>query len=757
MRSVLVLFLAGLVVRAGSGNVAGRLEEIAELRRSKPADAERRLLDALSDRDWEVVDRAAEALGELGGPASLDPLVSLALHGPVRRIRLAAAASLARIDREGAAARLAKRLRGKTALAACDALELVPHPVAAKDLERLLRNKDGALREASLAALGALGDAGRVDSFAKYLTDPDIRVRAAAVGALVRTGTKRAVGPLREGLKAASMTSVMERRHIAGIRQILAGLKYRAARDFAATMCTRSMGSAGNAAAEARLARLFGSLGRKSEPVGPGKEYLRVLTGVGLSHGDPEVRAASVAALGRIGRDESFEKVAGVAQGDPSARVRFHAMRAGVAIRPKRAEALVIARLQYDKDPMVREEAAVLCYRQRYLRAGPLIRALRDSAWEVSVSAAVSLGKLHLSESVAPLRAMYGEKDWRRRGGAVAGLGWCKQKGAVSYLIDALRDKEPAVAATAREFLRHLSGERLEGTPKLWRRWWTTQEKVFVFRDRDKEAREKKKYGYATQPRKVYEDLDIVVLQTRRGGDNIQLLLDEYDIEHRIVRAASIAKVGLHPFALFVANCPGEINDKDAERLQWFVRAGGYLFASCWALTHTVQRCFPDVVRKLETRAQVLDVVEAARCPSHSPFIEGVFDGVTKPYYMLEGSHLIEVLDPERFEVLIDSPECATRWGDGNLAGWFTIGHGTILDSANHFDLQGMARAKVKSEKDRMAFAMDHLGYDYAELRKLAAERVFSRQPTAVKKTRDLSIFRFITTFVREKRIADEE
>jgi hypothetical protein len=120
------------------------------------------------------------------------------------------------------------------------------------------------------------------------------------------------------------------------------------------------------------------------------------------------------------------------------------------------------------------------------------------------------------------------------------------------------------------------------------------------------------------------------------------------------------------------------------------------------------------------------------------------------------GSHLIRVLDPERFEVLIDSPQAASIWGDGNLAGWFTVGHGTILDSANHFDLQGMKNARLKTEKDRMAFAMDRLGYGYEELRELKGEGVFRKSTDAAKKTRDLSTFRFITRFVREKRIADE-
>ena len=68
-----------------------------------------------------------------------------------------------------------------------------------------------------------------------------------------------------------------------------------------------------------------------------------------------------------------------------------------------------------------------------------------------------------------------------------------------------------------------------------------------------------------------------------------------------------------------------------------------------------------------------------------------------------------------------------------------------------------MVRAKLRNEKERMAFAIDHLGYDYAQVRELQGEGVFAKQPLAIKKTRDLSTFRFITTFVRQKRIADEK
>jgi len=745
--------------RLESKNVADRLAAVAQIAEKGHPQAESLLQEAAEDRDWEVVQRAVDALVAHGSPASTDLLVDLAVKGPVRRIRLAAAAALAKHDPEEATKEIVRKLRGDTTEPAADALAVIAHPSGAETLEKLLRRRDAASRLAAVKALGALGDPERIELLKPLLTrSSDIRVRAAVVEALVRTGSPSAVGVMRERLKDAEMTAVMERRYIAGIRKLLLAIEDAEKRNFAALMCARTFGAAASPGADARFARLFGEFGRKDAPVGPVEEYVRTLLSVGLRHEGEQVRSATVAALAKIGASEAaYSKVADLAKADSSARVRFHALRAAVSLRGDATEDLLLDRLKDDEAPSVREEAAATLGKRRLKGAGPaLAAALEDDSWEVCCAAAVSLGKLRDAAGVAPLKALLDERDWRRRASGVVGLGWIQQKDAIPLLITMLRDKEPAVAATALEFLRHISGKALSEHVKAWRAWWSEWEAKFEFRDADAEAKAAKKYGYAVTPRKVYDDLDIVVLQTRRGGDNIQNLLTDYGIEHRIIRAASVHQCGLHPYALFVANCPGEITKRDAERLKWYVRAGGYLFASCWALTHTVERCFPGVVEKLPTKAQVLDIVESTQCPSDSPLIEGVFDGVTRPYYMLEGSHLIHVLDPERFEVLIDSPQAATDWGGGNLAGWFTIGHGLVLDSANHFDLQGMVRFRLKTERERMAFAVDHLGYGYEELRKLQDEGVFAKQPSAVKRTRDLSIFRFITTFVRQKRLADE-
>ena len=38
----------------------------------------------------------------------------------------------------------------------------------------------------------------------------------------------------------------------------------------------------------------------------------------------------------------------------------------------------------------------------------------------------------------------------------------------------------------------------------------------------------------------------------------------------------------------FVSNCTGEITAEEAMRISWFLRCGGYLFGSCWAVRDTI-------------------------------------------------------------------------------------------------------------------------------------------------------------------------
>jgi hypothetical protein len=333
----------------------------------------------------------------------------------------------------------------------------------------------------------------------------------------------------------------------------------------------------------------------------------------------------------------------------------------------------------------------------------------------------------------------------------VLGLGHLKQKAAVPLVIDALGSRSSTAKLTAFDVLRRLTRDQVPAKESNWKGWWTKNEPGFVFPDPAEVAKQQQKYGYAPRTYGVYEDLDVLVFQSR--GDHIEQLLDVLKIEHRRTQGGNVEKSGVTPYGVYVANCTGECDPEDLEQVQWFVHAGGYLFCSCWALSFHAAQVRPGFARQHPTSTQVLDLVTAEPC-AESPYLAGVFEGVTRPKYVLEGSHLIDVLDGERVEVLIDSPECATRWGCGNLAAWWTVGHGLILDSANHFDLQGFGRAPaMKSVEERMAYAIDVLGLSYSDWRDVP-KGAWTSQTKAVDEVRDLSAFRFITNFVRQKRLA---
>jgi len=739
----------------GSKDVKERLAAVKTLAEKGGEGTEELLLRALADDDWEVVHRAAEALAKRGGEPSIVPLARLAVDGPIVRIRLSAAESLKAINATEGARLIARRLKKATFFEAARALSVLGDTSGAKQIERMLKNKAPEKRAAAVRALAAERKLEHIKLWTEMIRDPDVTVQVEAIRALVLTGDQYALRPLVDALKNPGLAQVLQRRYIRAVRDLVVSFKSDEQKQRAGEICVGVFGSSSSGEVNARYARLLGLLGSKGQAIGPVKQYTERLVTTGLGHSDFVVRRAAVAALARIDAVSAWEQVHDVAATDKEWKVRFHALRAAVKLRGEKALSLVLERLRYDESIAVREEAAVLAGRiGKSEAAKSLIEALKDKAWQVRTCAAVSLGKLHAADGVAPLLELAKAKDWRDRGSAVAGLARIRSKKAVPVLIGMLKDKAPSVAATAHEALCHIAGESLKEKEIL--SWWQKKGPGFVFIDPDKAARDAKKYGYAVTRRGVYEDLDIVVLVTRRGGDNIQFLLNDYGIDHRQIRSASISKEGIAPYSLFVANCPGDIVKDDVEQLQWFVRAGGYLFASCWALTHTVHLAFPEVIDKLPLKGQVIGNVEAIDVNPENPYMKGVFDRATSPLYKLMGSHLIRVLDPERCEVLIDSPQAASIWGDGNLAAWFSVGHGTILDSANHFDLQGMQDARLKTEKDRMAFAMDRLGYDYTELRELKQKGVFRKASVAIKETRDLSTFRFITTFVREKRIADQ-
>ncbi|MCP3917168.1 MAG: HEAT repeat domain-containing protein [bacterium] len=737
-----------------------RLGAVAAIEKQADDKSEKLLLGALKDKDWEVRERAAQALGRLGGDKSIKPLVKMALEAPARRLRRAAALAAGTVDQQAAAAAFLKKASGKTAGAASEAFATALRDsdgsLGLKSFEKILRGKDSAAREFAARALVTGSHAmERQIRLKELLAHDDLVVRAAVLDQIAERAVDGDLGALTALLTEPDLDSVIERRLLRASRAVL----FAADKDQRKERCTVLLGSMTKGAnVLARRVRLIEELKLRGEGMLDDDALLDALDPAFISS-DVAPRAAAAKALRTIGGEKALAAAGKRFDKEDAGRARYQLLETILALTPVQdAEhaAWLAERLASDADAAVRERAAVALGVKGLEGAGDaLAKALSDAEWGVVVCAAVSLGKTRETTALPALVTLAGDDDWKKRGAAVVGLGWANRRGAVEPLIRALGDPEPAVARAALESLRYISSRLdVEQTSDAWTAWWSEHEDKHRFVDKAELEERRKRFGYDVPDAEVYKGLDVIVFQSR--GDHIEKLLERLEIEHRTTEANKLHEAALHPGGVYVANCTGEIEGSDVEPIAWFVRTGGSLFASCWALTHTVGRIAPGILRKADTPGEVLDDVRAYAC-SDSSFLTGVFPEGVVPIYHLEGAHLIEVLDYERAEVLIDSPDAAERHGAGDLAAWFRFGHGVVLDSVNHFDLQGLELVTgLKKPEQVQAYAVDHMGLDYAKLREIAGEKFWKSANSASKHVPDLSAFRFVTNFVRAKRIGIE-
>ncbi len=736
-----------------SKSIDDRLAAIDWLAGSGRKDAEAQLRTMLGDKDWEVQERVAMGLGRMQAKTALRPLIDLAMDGDVVRVRRAAAFAVAAIDFAEGAEALFKKAKGKTLVPALQALGLVlrGHPGFADidKLHKVLRDPSAPVRES--AAIAVLeGSADRAAALRLLLANPYVALVCGVLDTVAQAPRAEDLEVLTAMFHGPGVSDVVGRRLLRALAAVLA------AGD--GDRPTRALSVIGAANVDSlvltRRARLIGLLASGERPVFDGAAAVEALQPC-LRADDGAVRAAAAKTLAQIGGEAPLAEALRHFPRDPDPRVQWQLVELVAARQlPTTAEGArwLTDIVSSDRDDKVRERAIVRLGKSGVPGAVPaLTNALREH-WKVACCAAVSLGKTDDDAALAPLLELLQHTDWKLRGAAVVGLmHWCRAP-AVEPLLGMLADPQPIVARAAHEALRNISRVYdARQDAKAWRAWWNSAKGNHDFTDREASLDKLKKYGYAVPDSEIYQGLDVVVYQSR--GDHIEQLLTELQIGHRMTERGQVVAAGVHPEAIFVANCTGELDADEVEPLAWFVCTGGSLFGSCWALTETIARIEPDVMQRANTRDQVMDDVRALPCREDSPLLRGVFPPSVVPIYHLEGAHLIVVLDPERCEVLIDSPDAAERWGSGNLAAWFFSGHGVLFDSANHFDLQGLEKAvDLKTDKQRQAYAIDHMGLSFAAWRQSRSAAYWKHAAKASASVPDLSAFRLLTNFVRSKR-----
>ncbi|MDV2482252.1 HEAT repeat domain-containing protein [Methanoculleus sp. Wushi-C6] len=456
------------------------------------------LIGALRDPHHAVRIAAAEALGEIGDPDAVEPLVLL-FRDAREDVRIAAAAALGRIgDRRSIPALI--RLFGDSyhgvRVAAADAVVIFGRDALGL-LEEAQNDPVPVVRVTAARAIGLIGATESIPALIEHLGDPAPEVRWSVARALAEFGPQ-AVDPLflvlRKGTKEMRLAAIDALWEMPGDRagkalryalddsdedvraKAAAALRKREVVD----VWRRALGSqvqdgelagrkkksvqqedkkafeqSGRQEIDALVAALKDKdwntqLGAATRLIMMGRPAVDGLIRA-LRDEDPEIQTAAASLLGEM-RETAVEPLM-TALNDTDRFVRFVAARNLGKIGNRRAIEALIGSLHREPDREVRAAVAeALGYMGSRQAIEPLVLALQDRSEEVQIAAARSLGYIRDSRAIEPLLQALTDVDDRVRHAALEAL---KDPGGTArdYLVDALRSREEKVRKGVAETL----------------------------------------------------------------------------------------------------------------------------------------------------------------------------------------------------------------------------------------------------------------------------------------------------------------
>jgi hypothetical protein len=188
------------------------------------------------------------------------------------------------------------------------------------------------------------------------------------------------------------------------------------------------------------------------------------------------------------------------------------------------------------------------------------------------------------------------------------------------------------------------------------------------------------------------------VVAVRGSYDKLGRVLEATGVPARQVDPEQLGGLDWDALQVLLVSCPGHLPPVALERLAPWVRAGGYLLTTDWALKNVVEPLFPGTVRHNGRQTSDCVVrVESAEA-QQDPLLAGFLEAGREPLWWLEGSsYPIEVLDPARVRVLVRSREVAAHWDADAVVVTFEEGRGTVLHLLSHLYLQ---RSDVRTAAD---------------------------------------------------------
>ena len=200
---------------------------------------------------------------------------------------------------------------------------------------------------------------------------------------------------------------------------------------------------------------------------------------------------------------------------------------------------------------------------------------------------------------------------------------------------------------------------------------------------------------------KAAQGKDIVVI--RGSMDHIETVLAAARIPHTVIDPSQVSRADLVADQIVMVNCPGTMPKAGVRRIEKFVRAGGLLYTTDWALKNLVERAFPRTIRHNgKGTGDHVTHVQVARADDNI-MTNMLLRNDSKPQWWLEGgSYPVKILDDERVQVLASSKQMKKMYGAAPVVVRFPWHDGHVIHVVSHFYRQAATTGPAIAAKSKV-------------------------------------------------------
>jgi hypothetical protein len=175
------------------------------------------------------------------------------------------------------------------------------------------------------------------------------------------------------------------------------------------------------------------------------------------------------------------------------------------------------------------------------------------------------------------------------------------------------------------------------------------------------------------------------VLVFKGKWDNAESLLEEANIAYSTASRGDGLQKQLDNATIAILNCPAELTPEQMVRLQKWVREGGCLLSTDWALDGSVDKMFPGYI-VWKGAYSMPETIDAVKVDATNSLTRGL--PPTAPWRLADKCEIVELAANRKIDVLIRSRALTKEDPNalGILACSFQFGRGTVMHLVGHFE-----------------------------------------------------------------------